>query len=103
VNHNLPGQQLENLKTFLYTYIVMAPLLSALFAEHIDSWFFACVLFVALVGGAFSWVRSRLDELEQSLRDQERNWMNSLHISIQNDEALCSQFGKLSLAPVYPS
>lgn len=72
VNDNSPGQQLENLKTFLFTYIIMAPLVSALFAEHIDNWFFACVLFVGLVGGAFSWVRNRLAELERSLQEQER-------------------------------
>jgi Na+/H+ antiporter NhaD/arsenite permease-like protein len=67
-----PIQQIENLKTFLFTYIVLAPLLSALFAEHIDNWFFACVLFVGLVIGALMWVRIRLAELEESLRDQER-------------------------------
>lgn len=69
---NSPGRQLENLKTFLFTYIVLAPLLSALFAEHIDNWIVACMLFVGLVGGAFIWVRRRLAELEESVSEQER-------------------------------
>jgi len=72
VQDSSPLQQLENLKTFLFTYIVLGPLLAALFSEHIDNWFLACVLFVALVTGALSWVRSHLAMLEESLREQER-------------------------------
>ncbi len=72
VQDSSPLQQLENLKTFLFTYIVLGPLLAALFSEHIDNWFFACGLFVALVMGALSWVRNRLATLEKSLQEQER-------------------------------
>ncbi len=82
-----PTEQIENLRTFLYTYIVLGPLLSALFAEHIDNRFFACTLFVALVMGALSWVRKRLVQLEDSLREQERKLGE---LSARADPKLCS-------------
>jgi uncharacterized membrane protein YfcA len=72
VQDSSPLQQIENLKTFLFTYIVLGPLLAALFSEHIDNRFFACVLFVTLVTGALSWLRKRLVQLEKSIREQER-------------------------------
>ena len=72
VDDNTPNRQLDELKTFLFAYMVMAPLLSALFAEHIDNRIVACALFVGLVGGSFFWVRQRVVRLEESLREQER-------------------------------
>ncbi|MFH1116283.1 MAG: hypothetical protein V1792_20415 [Pseudomonadota bacterium] len=82
-----PTEQIENLRTFLYTYIVLGPLLSALFAEHIDNRFFACMLFIALVLGALSWVRNRLVRLEESLREQERR---PAELSDQSNPKPCS-------------
>ena len=61
------GAQLEELKTFLSTYILIGPLLSALFAQHIDNFFFACTLFVSLVGTAFYWFMKRMAILEKSV------------------------------------
>lgn len=72
VDDNSLSRQLDELKTFLFSYIVMAPLLSALFAEHIDNRIVACALFVGLVGGSFFWVRQRVARLEESLREQEQ-------------------------------
>jgi hypothetical protein len=66
-----PSQQIDELKTVLYTYITLGPLVSALFASRIDNMFAACFLFVCVVGAAFFWVRTRLEMLEQSVRDQE--------------------------------
>ena len=51
---DLPSQQLDELKTVIFMYVVMAPLLSALFADKIDNFFVACLLFVGLVGTAFT-------------------------------------------------
>jgi hypothetical protein len=75
VMKNLPSQQLDELKTFIYTYIVLAPLISALFADKIDNVFVACLLFVGLVGVSFVYVRGRMEELEESLKEQERKLM----------------------------
>jgi hypothetical protein len=68
----LPSEQLDQLKTIIFTYIVIAPLLSALFADKIDSIFLACALFVGLVGTAFVHLRNRMRNLEESLKEQER-------------------------------
>jgi len=69
---DLPSQQLDELKTMIFTYVVMAPLLSALFADKIDNIFVACLLFVGLVGSFFVYFRNRLRRLEESLKEQER-------------------------------
>jgi hypothetical protein len=66
-----PSQQIDELKTILYTYITLGPLVSALFASRIDNIFAACFLFVCLNGAAFLWVKTRLEMLEQSVREQE--------------------------------
>ena len=71
VPDNSPTQVLDELKPFLFTYIVLGPLLSALFAEQIDNWLVCCALFVALVGLSFAWVRKRLVVLEEAIREQE--------------------------------
>ncbi len=75
VMKDLPSQQLDELKTVIFTYIVMAPLLSALFADKIDNIFVACLLFVGLVGMSFVYLRNRLGRLEESLKEQERRLM----------------------------
>jgi hypothetical protein len=72
---DLPSQQIDELKTILFTYIVMGPLLSALFADKIDNIFVACLLFVGLVGTAFAYFRNRIGILEESLKEQERRLM----------------------------
>ncbi len=69
---DLPSQQLEELKTLIFTYVVLAPLLSALFADKIDNLFVACLLFVGLVGTAFLYLKDRLEKLGESLKEQER-------------------------------
>jgi hypothetical protein len=75
VMKDLPSQQLDELKTVIFTYVVMAPLLSALFADKIDNIFVACLLFVGLVATAFVHLRNRLGKLEESLKEQERRLM----------------------------
>jgi len=72
VMKTLPSQQLDELKTMIFTYVVMAPLLSALFADKIDNIFVSCLLFVGLVGSSFVYFRNRLRRLEESLKEQER-------------------------------
>jgi hypothetical protein len=72
VMKDLPSQQLDELKTVIFMYVVMAPLLSALFADKIDNLFVACLLFVGLVGTAFVHLRNRLRRLEETLKEQER-------------------------------
>lgn len=64
-------QQLEEIKAFLFPYLIIGPLLAALFAERIDNRFVACLLFVVVVGFAFWWVRKRLIVLEELLRQQD--------------------------------
>lgn len=66
-----PSQQIDELKGLLYLYVTLGPLVSALFANRIDNTFIACFLFVCMVGAAFFWVKTRLDRLEESLREQE--------------------------------
>ena len=68
-------EQLDELKTVIFMYVVLAPLLSALFADKIDNIFVACLLFVGLVGTAFVHLRNRLARLEDSLKEQERRLM----------------------------
>ena len=69
---DLPSRQLDELKTVIFMYIVMAPLLAALFADKIDNLFAACLLFVGLVATAFAHLRNRLGKLEETLKEQER-------------------------------
>jgi hypothetical protein len=68
----LPSQQLDELKSVIFTYVLLAPLLSALFSDKIDNIFVVCLLFVGFVGTAFVYFRNRLSQLEESLKDQER-------------------------------
>ncbi len=68
----LPSQQLDELKSVIFTYVVLAPLLSALFADKIDNIFVVCLFFVVTVWTAFVYLRNRLGELEESLKDLER-------------------------------
>ena len=75
VMRDLPSQQLDELKGVIFTYLVIAPLLSALFADKIDSIFVVCLLFVGLVGSASVYFRNRLRQLEESLKEQERRLM----------------------------
>ena len=70
-----PFQQLEELRTFVFAYMILGPLLSALFAEHIDNRFVVAVIFVILVGAAVGWTRKRMLELEASIRDREERIM----------------------------
>jgi len=69
---DLPSRQLDELKTVIFAYVLMAPLLSALFADKIDNIFVVCLLFVGLVVSCFVYFRNRLQELEESLKEQER-------------------------------
>ncbi|MHB8203167.1 MAG: hypothetical protein ACYDHG_05610, partial [Desulfomonilaceae bacterium] len=70
VMKDLPSQQLDELKSVIFTYVVIAPLLSALFADKIDNIFVVCLLFVGLVGTAFVYLRNRLSQLEESIKNQ---------------------------------
>jgi hypothetical protein len=72
---DLPSQQLDELKSVIFTYVLMAPLVSALFADKIDNVFVACLLFVVFVGASFAYLRKRVAKLEESLKDQERRLM----------------------------
>jgi hypothetical protein len=65
------SQQIDELKTLLYSYVTLGPLVSALFANRIDNTFVACCLFVAFVGTGFVWIKKRIETLEQSVREQE--------------------------------
>jgi len=67
-----PSSQLDELKTLLFPYVLIGPLLSALFAQQIDNVFVVCALFVLLVGTAFFWIKKRIDLLEKSILEQER-------------------------------
>jgi hypothetical protein len=68
----LPSEQLDELKSVIFTYVALAPLLAALFADKIDNFLVVCLLFVAFVGTTFVYLRNRLSQLEESLKDQER-------------------------------
>lgn len=82
VMKDLPSQQLDELKGVIFTYLVMAPLLSALFADKIDNIFVVCLLFVGLVGSALVYFRNRLRQLEESLKEQERRLMELEGVSM---------------------
>jgi hypothetical protein len=71
----LPLEQLDELKSVIFTYVVLAPLLAALFADKIDNIFVVCLLFVGFVGTVFVYLRNRLRQLEESLKEQERRLM----------------------------
>jgi hypothetical protein len=75
VMKQIPSQQLDELKSVIFPYVVIAPLLSALFADKIDNIFVACLLFVGLVGTGFIYLRKQLGKLEESLKEQERRLM----------------------------
>jgi len=75
VMKELPLEQLDELKSVIFTYVVLAPLLAALFADKIDNIFVVCLMFVGFVGTAFVYLRNRLSQLEESLKDQERRLM----------------------------
>ncbi len=83
---DLPSQQLDELKTFLFTYVVLAPLLAALFADKIDNMFVVCLLFVGLVGTAFIHLKNRFEQLEKSLKDQERRLMELADVKGEKPE-----------------
>jgi hypothetical protein len=82
----LLSRQLDELKGVIFTYVMMAPLLSALFADKIDNIFVVCVLFVGLVGTAFIYFRNRLRQLEESLKEQERRLMELEGVSDEKFE-----------------
>ncbi len=75
VMKELPSQQLDELKSVIFTYVLLAPLLAALFADKIDNIFIVCLLFVGFVGTAIVYLRNRLSLLEESLKEQERRLM----------------------------
>ncbi len=81
---NPPSRQLDELKTFLFMYILLGPLLAALFADKIDNIFAACALFVTMTGSAFFWFKKRLQALEQSVKELERQVEDAE--SLVNDE-----------------
>jgi len=68
---DLPSQQLDELKTFIFTYVFLGPLLSALFADKVDNIFVVCVLFVGIVGTASVYLNRRITKLEKTLKEQE--------------------------------
>jgi len=67
----LLSQELDQPKGVIFTYVVIAPLLSALFADKIDNIFVVCLLFLGLVETALIYFRNRLRQLEESLKEQE--------------------------------
>jgi hypothetical protein len=69
--NELPSRQIDELKTLLYSYVTLGPLVSALFANRIDNMFVACFLFVCFVGTAFFRIKKRIETLEQSVLEQE--------------------------------
>ncbi len=81
-----PSEQLDQLKTIIFIYIIIAPLLSALFADKIDSIFLACLLLVGLVGTVFVHLRNRMGKLEESLKKQEQRLMELEHLNSKNSK-----------------
>lgn len=71
MTHDPPSRQLDELKAMLFPYIVLGPLLSALFANQIDNVFIACLLFVGMVGSAFFGFKKRYEIIEKSVQEQE--------------------------------
>jgi hypothetical protein len=82
----LLSQELDELKGVIFTYVVIAPLLSALFADKIDNIFVVCLLFLGLVGTAFIYFRNRLGQLEELLKEQERRLMELEGVSDEKFE-----------------
>ncbi len=74
-SETLPSEHLEQLKTSIYLYVVIGPLISALFADKIDNFFVACLLFVGFVGTAFLYLRNELGKLQESIKAQEKKLM----------------------------
>jgi hypothetical protein len=72
MTHDPPSRQLDELKTMLFPYIVLGPLLSALFANQIDNIFVACLLFLGMVGSAYFGFKKRYDMIEKSVQEQEQ-------------------------------
>ncbi|MEW6351418.1 MAG: hypothetical protein AB1646_20385 [Thermodesulfobacteriota bacterium] len=66
-----PSRLLYEIKGPLYTYVLLGPLVAALFAQKIDNELVSCLAFVAFVGIAFHSLRRRLNSLEQSVREIE--------------------------------
>ncbi len=66
-----PSRLLDEIKGPLFTYVLLGPLVSALFAQKIDNELVSCLVFVAFVGTAFYRFRTRLNNLEQSVRELE--------------------------------
>ncbi len=83
---DVPSQQLDELKTIIFTYVVLAPLLSALFADKIDNMFVVCLLFVGVVGMAFIHLKNRFEQLEESLKEQERRLMELEDVNDEGSE-----------------
>jgi nitrate reductase NapE component len=73
-SRSIPRQR-DELKTFIFVYVVLVPLLSALSAGNINSMFVVCLLFVGLIGTAFMHLKNRIEQLEKSLKKQERRLM----------------------------
>jgi hypothetical protein len=71
MTHDPPSRQLDELKTMLFPYILLGPLLSALFANQIDNIFVACLLFLGMVGSAYFGFKKRYDMIEKSVQEQE--------------------------------
>lgn len=72
MNDQLPSKQIDELRAPLFTYVVLGPLIAALFAEKIDNEVMVCLLFVGLIGGTAFWLRRRLDELANSCAQQQK-------------------------------
>jgi hypothetical protein len=71
MNPEPPSRLLDDIKGRLFAYILLGPLLSALFAEKIDNQLVSCLVFLGFVGSAFLWFRKRLDLLEREVRQLE--------------------------------
>ena len=81
-----PSRQLDELRTMLFPYIVLGPLLSALFANQIDNVFVACLLFVCMVGSAFFGFRKRYEMIEKSVREQEEKLLELTGLVNEEEE-----------------
>ncbi len=86
MTHDPPSRQLDELKTMLFPYIVLGPLLSALFANQIDNVFVACLLFVGMVGSAFFGFRKRYEMIEKSVREQEEKLLELTGLVNEEEE-----------------
>ena len=61
-----------NSRRFFSPTSVLGPLIAALFADKIDNVFVACALLVVLTASAFFWFKKRLEVLEESVKELER-------------------------------